>query len=111
MLRAGAQTKAAAEGKQGGGQKSLLPNEDPLELKPHAPADALRYYDAGRLWVHTMRGTGRTTVFDVFAPNASYVGEVTIPLPVQAYSLAGSYLATAGERVDGVPVVVLWTVW
>ena len=110
MLRTGAQTKAAAEGKQRGGQKPLLPNEDPLELKPHAPADALRYDDTGRLWVRTMRGTGGTTVFDVFAPNARYVGEVTLPLPVEAYSLAGSYLATAGERADGVPVVVLWTV-
>jgi YD repeat-containing protein len=71
---------------------------------------ALRYDDAGRLRVRTMRGTGRTTVFDVFAPNASYVGEVTLPLPIEAYSPAGSYLATAGERADGVPVVVLWTV-
>ena len=60
--------------------------------------------------VRTMRGTGRTTVFDVFAPNASYVGEVTLPLPVEAYALAGSSLATAGDRPDGVPVVVRWTV-
>jgi hypothetical protein len=110
-LRAGAQTRAALEGKTGGsGKAGLLPNDHGLEFKPHASADALRYDDAGRLWVRTMRGTGRTTVFDIFAPNAAYAGEVTVPLPVGAYSLAGGWLATASERADGVPIVVLWTV-
>ena len=79
-------------------------------FKPHASTDALRYDDAGRLWVRTLRGTSRPTVFDVFRPTGAFVGEVTLPMQVSAYSLAGSYLATASEREDGVPVVVLWSV-
>jgi hypothetical protein len=110
-LGAGAQTRAAMEGKSSGaGTRSLVPAEDPLEFKSYASADGLRYDEAGRLWVRTQRGAGRTTTFDIFAPNATYLGELTVPLPVAAYSLAGSYLATAAERPDGVPIVVLWTV-
>jgi len=106
----GGAAKSEAEGKQAGGSKSLLPAENRLDLKPHASADALRYDDAGRLWVRTMRGTDKATVFDLFAPSGAYEGELTVPVKVEAYALAGSYLATATEREDGVPVVVLWSV-
>ena len=106
----GGASKAAAEGKQAGSSKSVLPRDSGLEFKPHAPVDALRYDDAGRLWVRTMRGDGKRTVFDIFAPSGAYVGELTVPARVENYSLAGEYLATAGERDDGVPVVVLWSV-
>jgi len=106
----GAAAKATQEQKQSGGSKSILSDEDRFVFKPHASTDALRYDDAGRLWVRTLRGTGRTTVFDVFGPTGAFVGEVTLPMQVSAYSLAGSYLATASEREDGVPVVVLWSV-
>ena len=106
----GGAAKAEAEGKQAGGSKSVVPADNRLALKPHASADALRYDDAGRLWVRTMRGTDRTTVFDIFAASGAFVGELTIPIRAEAYSLAGAYLATASEREDGVPVVVLWSV-
>jgi hypothetical protein len=103
--------KSSQESKQsGGGSTKVLPDEDRYAFKPHASADALRYDDAGRLWFRTMRGTDKTTVFDVFAPAGTYIGEVTIPMAVEAYSLAGTYLATAGERADGIPVVTIWTV-
>ena len=106
----GATAKATQERKQSGASKSLLADEDRFVFKPHASTDALRYDDSGRLWVRTLRGTGRATVFDIFAPSGAYLGELTVPLKVDAYSLAGSYLATASEREDGVPVVVLWSV-
>jgi hypothetical protein len=105
----GGNAKASQERQHGGGSRSVLPKADPMELRPHAATDGLRYDDAGRLWVRTMRAIGSSTVFDVFGSNGQYVGEVTVPLGVQAFSLAGQYLATAAER-DGVPIVVLWTV-
>ena len=70
----------------------------------------MRYDDTGRLWVKTMRAIGQTTIFDLVAPAGGYIGEVVVPTGVQTYALAGEYLATAGERTDGVPVVTLWTV-
>ena len=103
--------KAAAEGKQSSGSKPLMPSTaSRYEFKSHAATDGLRYDDGGRLWVRTMRGTGKSTVFDIFSALGAYVGEVTLPIAVEAYSLGGSYLATATERADGIPVVVLWVV-
>jgi hypothetical protein len=103
--------KAAAEGKQSSAAKPLMPSTaSRFEFKSHAATDGLRYDDAGRLWLRTNRGAGRTTVFDVFSALGGYVGEVTVPIAVESYSLAGSYLATATERADGIPVVILWTV-
>jgi hypothetical protein len=106
----GATAKETQERKQSGGSKSLLSDDDRFAFKPHASTDALRYDDGGRLWVRTLRGTERATVFDIFAPSGGFVGEVTVPAAVNGYSLAGAYLATASEREDGIPVVVLWAV-
>ena len=110
MNMVGAAAKSTAERKESGTSKSLLADEDRFAFKPHAATDGLRYDDSGRLWLRTMRGAGRTTVFDVFSPIGAFVGEVKAPIPVTTFSLAGSYLATASEREDGVPVVVLWMV-
>ena len=110
MQMVGSAAKSAQESKQSGGSKSLLSDDDRFAFKPHASTDALRFDDSGRLWVRTMRGTDKTTVFDVFAPAGAFIGEVTLPARVDAYSLAGSYLATATERADGTPIVVLWSV-
>ena len=101
--------KAAAEGKQSNGPKPLMPASR-YEFKSHAATDGLRYDDAGRLWVRTLRGAAKTTVFDIFAASGAYVGELTLPIAAESFSLAGSYLATATERADGIPLVVLWTV-
>ena len=109
MAMVGGAAKAAQESKSGGGSKSLLSDDDRFQFKPHAGADALRYDDSGRLWVRTMRRTDKATVFDVFAASGTFAGEVTLPIRVDSYSLAGSYLATATEREDGTPIVVLWT--
>ena len=105
------QAKVAQEAKQSAVRPARgFESEDRFTYKPHASADALRYDDSGRLWVRTQRGTAKSTVFDVFGSGGGYVGEVTIPMAVEAYSLAGAYLATAGERADGIPVVTIWTV-
>ncbi|HUQ84421.1 MAG TPA: hypothetical protein VM076_24925 [Gemmatimonadaceae bacterium] len=110
MGMVGGTAKASSEQTQSGGSKSVLPPARRLDLRPHVSADGLRYDDAGRLWVRTQRAVGRTTVFDIFGANGAFVGELTVPAKVESFALAGSYLATAGEREDGVPVVVLWSV-
>ena len=110
MAMVGGASKAAQESKSSGGSKSLLADDERFRFKPHASADALRYDDAGRLWVRTLRGTDTSTVFDLFSGAGAYLGEVTLPTRVESYSLAGSYLATATDRADGTPMVVLWTV-
>lgn len=102
--------KAGEERKQASRSRPVLPKSDPMEFRPHAATDGLRYDDAGRLWVRTMRAIGNSTVFDIFGANGQYIGEVTVPMAVESYSLAGQFLATSGDRGDGVPVVVLWTV-
>ena len=79
-------------------------------LKPHIAIDGLRYDDTGRLWVHTMRGDETNTVLDVFAPGGGFLGSVTLPKRITSFALGGSYLATAGENEDGIPVVTVWTV-
>ena len=109
-MMAGAAAKSAQEQKSSGGSKSLLTDDDRFQFKPHASSDALRYDDAGRLWVRTMRGTDKTTVFDVFSGAGTFIGEVMVPLRVDSYSLAGQWMATATEREDGTPIVVVWSV-
>ena len=94
--------KARAEGGQ---PSSEVPRE-----KPHFGWLGFRYDSAGRLWVKTGRGDETRTVFDLFAPSGTYLGEVVVPGRVSSFSLAGSYLATAGENDDGVPQVSLWSV-
>lgn len=79
-------------------------------LKAHIVVDGLRYDDAGQLWVHTMRGDETKTVFDVFAPSGALRGTVTVPAKVSSFAVSGSYLATAGENEDGIPIVTVWTV-
>ena len=101
----------AAESKARGGRTSPpVFRQEELSLKDHLVIDGLRFDPSGRLWVHTQRGTQSTTVFDVFAPNGGYLGGVTIPMKITSYSLAGSWLATAGENDDGIPVVTVWKV-
>jgi hypothetical protein len=103
----------SAEMKKGGGSGKAAPLPIPPEqrgLKPHVAVDGLRYDDRGRLWVRTLQGNETKTVLDVFAPNGSLLGAITIPMRITSYSLGGSYLVAAGENEDGVPVVKVWTV-
>ena len=81
-----------------------------LSLKPHVRLDGMRFDDAGRLWVLSMRGIGGQSVFDIFAPAGAFLGSLTLPAEVSTFSLAGSYLVTAGEDADGIPHVTLWRV-
>ena len=80
------------------------------ELKPHITIDGLRFDDAGRLWARTMRGNERSTVFDLFAPDGRYLGEVTLPAYVGTFALAGRWLVTDSESPDGTPRIVFWEV-
>ena len=80
------------------------------DLKPHAAIDGLRFDDTGRLWVRTMRGDHTRTILDVFSPSGSYLGEVVVPFPMGAFSLAGRRLAADVEADDGTRRVMIWEV-
>jgi hypothetical protein len=103
---------AAVMKSQGKEPKMKAPEVPPEKrgLESHFVTDGLRFDETGRLWAETMRGDETKTVFDVFAKNGAYLGEVTVPMRVTAFALGGSYLATAGENANGIPVVTVWTV-
>ena len=101
----------AAEAKaQGAKTTTPVFRPEDLSLKDHLVIDGLRFDPSGRLWVLTQRGNESTAVLDVFAPAGAFLGSVTVPMKITGFSLGGSYLATAGENEDGVPVVTLWMV-
>lgn len=103
----------AAEAKKAGGDGKVKALDIPAGergLKGHITVDGLRYDDTGRLWVLTQRGDETKSVIDVFGASGAFLGEVTVPMRVSGFNLGGSYLVTAGENEDGIPVVVVWVV-
>jgi hypothetical protein len=104
--------RLAASGRGGGRGVSppVLQRSGTDELKPHVSIDGLRYDDSGTLWVKTMRGGDGVTIFDLFAPDGQFLGEITVPARLGAFSLAGRWLAADVESDDGTPVVTLWEI-
>ncbi len=109
--RAAASARLGRERGMRGGSAPVLPIRAPSdELKPHLAIDGLRYDDSGRLWAKTLRGGATSTVFDLFAPGGRYLGPVTIPVLVGAFTLGGRWLVADVEADDGSPRVVVWEV-
>jgi hypothetical protein len=80
------------------------------ELKPHVAIDGLRFDDSGRLWARTMRGNESSTVFDLFAPDGKYLGEVMVPVVIGTFSIAGRWFVADVESADGTPRVAFWEI-
>jgi hypothetical protein len=95
-------------GVRGGSAPPIRPPSD--DFKAHIFIDGLRFDDAGRLWAKTMRGNESSTVFDLFAPDGKYLGEVKVPASMGAFSLAGRWLVADVESDDGTPRVVFWEI-
>lgn len=112
-VRARARERAAAE-RPGGGGGAPPPSPPRMsgsdELKPHIAIGGLRYDDTGRLWVRTMRGDEASTVFDLFAPDGRFVGELRLPHAVGAFAVRGRWLAADTEMDDGWRAVTLWEI-
>ena len=82
---------------------------EPIDpLKRHFYGSSLRYDDAGRLWLRTGRGNETVTIFDVFDPARTYLGEVRIEDDVGRHAIAGEWLVTAGTSAEDHPLVRLW---
>jgi hypothetical protein len=101
---------SAAERKKQKSAVSVLPAGSPTTLKPHFTIDALRADDRNRLWVRTMRGGQRTTLFDLFAADGSLTGTLTLPHEVSAWAASYGKFVAATENDDGVPQVVVFAV-
>jgi hypothetical protein len=109
--RKAAADRVRGERAQRGGSGPAVPIRPPSdELKPHITIDGLRFDDSGRLWAKTMRGNERTTVFDLFAGDGKYLGEVTLPAAVGAYSIAGRWFVADTESDDGTPRITLFEI-
>ena len=109
-IRQRAAARASAEVGRGRGAPPPLRASGSDDLKPHIAIDGLRFDDAGRLWVRTMRGDEASTILDVFAPDGRFIGEVIVPTAIAAFSLGGRWLAADTEAADGTRVVRIWEV-
>ncbi len=104
----GRQMASAERGQSRAAPAGPLPSSAVRPLKPHLSVDALRFDDRDRLWVRTMRGTLAQTVFDLFAPSGTFVGSLTLPHRVVAWTVGFGQLAALVEDDDGVPKLVVW---
>jgi hypothetical protein len=105
--RAASRQRVATElGRSGASPPVLRAPAD--ELKPHIAINGLRYDDAGLLWAKTMRGNESSTVFDIFAPDRRYLGEVTVPAAIGTFSIAGRWFVADVESEDGTPRIWIW---
>ena len=105
--RSAVREKLGAERGRSGSSGPLL--SSPADnLKPHVAINGLRFDDSGRLWTRTMRGNQSSTVFDLFAPDGRYLGEVTVPGAVGTFSIAGRWFVADVESEDGTPRIAIW---
>ena len=93
-------------GRSGASPPVFRPPAD--DLKPHVAINGLRYDDSGRLWAKTMRGNESSTVFDLFAADGRYLGEVRIPAAIGTFSIAGRWFVADVESEDGTPRIGIW---
>ena len=93
--------------------------EEPHPEASHFPRGALDFDDAGRLWVATNRGAEGETLFDLFTPAGTYLGEVALPAKMEAgvgtlraYAVAGEHLAAVVVEDSGNHRIGVWhVVW
>jgi len=85
------------------------PSGDP-DWKPHLAIDGLRFDDAGRLWVRSMRGDQVSSVFDLFTAAGSFAGEVRLDGAVDRFAHAGHWIVVGGTTTADYPVVRLYRV-
>ena len=98
-------------GQRGGSSSAGSPiRSSSYDLKPHVSIDGLRFDDTGRLWAKTMRGNESSTVFDLFAADGKFLGEVSVPAAIGTYSVAGRWFAADVESADGTPRIVLFEI-
>jgi hypothetical protein len=88
--------------------------QEPHGERPHFDQWALEYDDLERLWVRTQRRVDDSTVFDVFAADRTYMGEVVLPVAVkqtaQSFAASSEYLAVVYGDDVGTEFVGLWRV-
>lgn len=94
----------AAEGARDLAQRPIPPE------RPHFTAHALAVDAGGRLWIRTERGGPDATIFDLFSPAGSWIGEVRLDAPLGRYVIRGSELIGVSRDADDTPQVVRWRI-
>ncbi len=93
-----------------GGREAMMTRPETDPLKHYFYADALRFDDTERLWILTGRGDENRSVFDLFAPDGSFLGEVEVDRVISRYDIRGPWLVASGFTAEGVPVAVLYRI-
>jgi hypothetical protein len=105
--RAAARTEAMRNAEsRGRGARST--DADIPVLKAHFLATALRYDDAGRLWVRTERGGADNTIFDLFDGSGEWLGEVRLPDRIGRFALGAGLLAGVTFDADEAQYVAVY---
>lgn len=91
------------------GARDIAQRPVPAE-RPHFTAHALALDAAGRLWVRTERGGMDVTIFDLFAPDGAWLGEVRLDAPLGRFLIQDSELIGVSRDVDETPQVVRWRI-
>ena len=87
------------------GADAAVPTE-----KSHFLLRTLRYDDDNRLWILTERGGLDSSVFDVFAANGAWLGEVRVPERMRRFALGSGLLASVTFDADEAQYVSVYRV-
>jgi len=91
------------------------PSAEVPEVLPHFGPDALDFDSAGRLWVGTYRRAGGGSIFDVFARDGTFLGEVVLPELLQedglsSFAVSGGHLVAVVVGPAGNDRIGVWRV-
>lgn len=96
---------------QGGRNPEGGPPRPISPVHQHFGQDALGYDPTGRLWLRSPRGGADRTIFDVFAANGQFLGEVAAPRALGEFTIRGDRLAAVSTNDEsGIQTVTLWRI-
>lgn len=71
---------------------------------------AIRYDERGRLWVRTERAPSGRTIFDVFTPNGTFLGEVVVTAAVREFALGAGVLTGVVRDELEIQRIAVWQI-
>ena len=84
--------------------------EEPSMMTTNPHFRYMRFDSSGRLWVQTARGAQDQTVFDIFSPQLTYLGEAMLPEKTGVFQVRdGELIAQTRGELD-TPVAKVWRI-